>query len=72
MITPHPTTFVHHMLVYLCDRPLDSLDVGVSGPCNNIDEDVGACRGGLLVGAWAVGGEVGLTNLHVATSNKLC
>lgn len=46
------------MLVYLCTDPLNPANVGESGPCHTVSDAVSDCRGGLLIGAWAVGGEV--------------
>ena len=46
------------MLVYLCRDPLSAGDVGASDSCRAVDDDVSVCLRGLLIGAWAVGGEV--------------
>ena len=48
------------MLVYLCPAPLDPADVGESAPCHNISDALGNCFSGLLIGGWAVGGEVSI------------
>lgn len=60
VITPHASSFVHHMIVYLCTAPLTEDEVGVSEPCNDISDESGVsiCRRASLFGAWAVGGEV--------------
>ena len=47
---------VHHMLVYLCNE-LNTTDP--DGPCHTVSESLSNCLSGLLIGAWAVGGEVG-------------
>ena len=50
--------YVHHILVYLCSN-LDHTHVGASSECDNANIDIGLCRrGGILIAAWAVGGEV--------------
>ena len=60
-ITPHTRSFVHHMLIYICSYALDPSLVGVGGPCNEVHENITEClRGGYLIGAWAVGGEVSI------------
>ena len=59
-ITPNMRDYVHHMLVYLCPAPLDPADVGESTPCHNISDALSNCFSGLLIGAWAVGGEVSI------------
>ena len=46
------------MVIYLCPHPLDASLVGVGGPCFDVHQNIAGCLGGLLVGAWAVGGEV--------------
>ena len=62
-ITPHTQSFVHHMLIYICSYSLDPSLVGVGGPCNEVHENITEClRGGYLIGAWAVGGEVRIIN----------
>ena len=58
VITPHTRSFIHHMVIYLCPHPLDASLVGVGGPCFDVHQNITGCLGGLLVGAWAVGGEV--------------
>lgn len=52
--------FVHHILIYLCSEPLSNENVDVSMRCNDLVREVNVCRNtrGLLIGAWAVGGEV--------------
>ncbi len=60
VIAPHVREYVHHMLVYLCTLPLSS--VGQAGSCfsfNEVTYDLLSCTlNGLLIAAWAVGGEV--------------
>ena len=49
---------VHHLLVYLCDG-LSEAHVGNGGDCRDgVANEVVECRGGTLIAAWAVGGEV--------------
>ena len=43
------------MLIYLCDE-LNT--TAPDGSCHDVDESLGNCLSGLLIGAWAVGGEV--------------
>ena len=51
---------VHHFLIYLCSS-INETHVGNGGPCDDgVPEAVAACRGGTLIAAWAVGGEVSL------------
>ncbi len=57
-LTTHERPYVHHALVYLCAAPLTAGEVGVSMPCGMLPENASECRAGLLVGAWAIGGEV--------------
>ena len=63
-ITPHASSFVHHMLVYLCPTQLGLTEehVGLSGHCHTLPRNVGGCLAGLLIGGWAVGGDV--SELH--------
>ncbi len=61
-LTTHERPYVHHVLVYLCAAPLADGEVGVSMPCEELPDNAAACRSGLLVGAWAIGGEVSLNN----------
>ena len=43
------------MVIYLCDE----LNMTTpDGPCDDVDESLDNCLSGLLIGAWAVGGEV--------------
>ena len=50
--------YVHHMIVYLCSN-LNHTHVGASSECDNVNIDIGLCRGGgTIIAAWAVGGEV--------------
>lgn len=58
ILTDHPRTYVHHVLTYLCSSPLEDDEVGLSVPCDQLPARVNQCRGQLLVGAWAVGGDV--------------
>ena len=58
ILTSHPRQYVHHILIYLCTNPLTPEEVDVSVPCNELPSNANECRGQLLIGAWAVGGEV--------------
>ena len=58
VIEPHLRSFVHHMLVYQCITPLNETFLGQSGPCNDVAKEVSACRRGVLISGWAIGGEV--------------
>jgi len=44
----------------LC-RAFNHTEVGQGGPCDGVGDSVDECRGGTLIGGWAVGGEVGNT-----------
>ena len=59
-ITPHASSFVHHMLLYLCPTQLNLTEehVGLSVPCHTLPDIVRGCLVGLLIGGWAVGGDV--------------
>ena len=55
-MTEGNTAHVHHMLIYVCDS-LNSTDFG--GPCYQASSQLTSClESGILIGAWAVGGEV--------------
>ncbi len=59
-IDPVNTANVHHFLIYECDS-LNNSHVGFSAPCNiegPTGNEVSACRGGVLLAGWAVGGRV--------------
>lgn len=58
VITHHARDFVHHILIYVCTTPLNEPSLSESGPCDTQPSDVQICRGGLIIGGWAVGGEV--------------
>lgn len=60
------------MLVYLCSQPLANEEVGNSAPCHILNNNINRCRNvaGLLVGAWAVGGEV--SHDHFTCSKTYC
>ncbi len=70
MLTTHERPYVHHVLVYLCAAPLNDGEVGVSRACDDLPENAGACRSGLLVGAWAIGGEVQIFYHIIIRSSK--
>ena len=56
---------MHHLVVYVCDG-LDGLDLEAEqGPCNSINSTIRSCLTGLLIGAWAVGGEVSVLTANV-------
>ena len=49
---------VHHLLIYLCNT-INDTHVGNGGDCDgDVADEVEECRGGILIAAWAVGGEV--------------
>ena len=53
---------VHHLLIYLCEG-LNDTHVGNGGDCEgNVANEVAECRGGTIIAAWAVGGEVCLSS----------
>ena len=63
VIPPATTRYVHHIVVYLCTS-LNHTHVGASSECEDVDIDIGLCRGGgIFIAVWAVGGEVS-TYLH--------
>lgn len=69
-ITPGSEPFVHHMLIYLCpasesDRQVDSgnCEAEEEGDSTLISEATEKCRHGILIAAWAVGGEVYIYNV---------
>ena len=52
---------VHHLLVYLCTG-INDTHIDSGGVCDEeVGDEVNDCRGGSVIAAWAVGGEVGLT-----------
>ena len=54
---------MHHLLIYVCDG-LDGLDLTAEqGACHTLDQRIRRCVGGILIGAWAVGGEVNTLNV---------
>ena len=58
LVTKGNDAHVHHLLIYLCDG-LNNTHVGVGGVCDdNVANEVEECRGGTVIAAWAVGGEV--------------
>ncbi len=55
---------VHHILIYECDA-LNDTHVGFNGPCGDGGETgqmVAACKEGVLLAGWAVGGGVSCLN----------
>ena len=57
----------HHLLIYLCTGVTED-HVGNGGSCDgDVAREVQECRGGVLIAAWAVGGEVSneLLYLHL-------
>ena len=49
---------VHHFLIYVCTG-LNDTHVGSGGDCDgDVANEIQECRGGTLIAAWAVGGEV--------------
>ena len=62
IISPNEFQYVHHMLIYLCDS-LEATDVGASAPCGGaVGASVSQCLSGELIAAWAVGGNVRLSD----------
>ena len=58
VISPGSEPYVHHLLIYACDG-LDGIDLTTGqGACHTLDQRIRRCLNGLLIGAWAVGGEV--------------
>ena len=57
MISQGSEPYVHHLLVYLCDG-LDGVNLSNEGPCDSADRRIRQCLSELLIGAWAVGGDV--------------
>ena len=57
IISPGNAPYVHHLLVYVCDS-LDGVDLSNQGPCDSGDRRIRLCLNELLIGAWAVGGDV--------------
>ena len=62
IITEGNEAHVHHLVIYLCSG-LNDTYVGTSGVCTEaIGDEVNTCRGGTIIGAWTIGGEVSLNN----------
>ena len=60
-ITPHTREFVHHLIVYLCPSSsnLTAAEIGHSGRCYfNLSTNARNCFGNVVLGGWAVGGDV--------------
>ena len=67
-LTPHNFSYVHHMLVYLCNDGLALADRDASNECfTGASPSVDACTSSQLIGAWAVGGTVGAQHLYRIT-----
>ena len=49
--------YVHHILIYLCSE-LNHASVGEGSACDSAQVDIQECRGGYLIGGWAIGGTV--------------
>ena len=54
------------MLVYLCNE-LNTTDP--DGPCHTVSESLSNCLSGILIGAWAVGGEVSVHSDQISYHN---
>lgn len=54
-ITTGNTGLVHHMLLYVC--PASTL-VTSPGHCDDLPMEAVGCRGGQILGSWAIGGTV--------------
>ena len=62
-ISEESKAYVHHLIVFSCNGLDESTDdLGPGGDCYSSESSIGiqSCRanGGILFGAWAVGGEV--------------
>lgn len=70
-VTSGAENLVHHMLIYLCPPLIDSGNEE-PGECENISTPIGKatmlCRAGVLIAAWAIGGEVRNKNYHGYTA----
>ena len=67
-LTPHNYSYVHHMLVYLCINGLALADRDASNECfKGASPSVDACTESQLIGAWDVGGNVGIQHLYRIT-----
>ena len=63
VISPGSEPHVHHLLIYVCDG-LDGLDLTTEqGACHTLNSRIQRCVGGILIGGWAVGGEVNTVNV---------
>lgn len=69
VITPGAESFVHHMLIYLCpfnNKEGEEEEEVNAGNCEaeneeettQIHRETEKCRHGILIAAWAIGGEV--------------
>ena len=56
-ITEGNTAYVHHMVIYQC-LELNHTVVGQSAECDSAHVEIQECRGGDIIGVWAVGGTV--------------
>ncbi|CAI8042458.1 DBH-like monooxygenase protein 1 homolog [Geodia barretti] len=57
VVTEGNEAHVHHLLVYVCDS-INDTHLGNGGVCEDgVPEAVAACRNGVIIAAWAVGGE---------------
>ena len=62
IITEGNEAHVHHLVIYLC-AGLNDTHVGTSKVCTEgVGDEVNACRGRIIIGAWTIGGEVSLNN----------
>ena len=63
VVTEGNEAHVHHLLVYVCDS-INDTHLGNGGVCEDgVPEAVAACRNGVIIAAWAVGGEVSSQSL---------
>ena len=60
-ITPENLAHVHHMMVFVCPTYSNIVDDGI---CSNITSSFFGCFGGEILGAWAVNGQVIITQLN--------
>ena len=61
IVTEGNEAHVHHLVIYTCEG-LNETHLGNGGDCegNDVGNEIADCRGGTLIAAWAVGGEVSL------------
>ena len=59
IVTEGNEAHVHHLAIYMCSGLNETLHVGNGGECEEgVANEVAECRGGTIIAAWTVGGEV--------------